>query len=194
MSTVAVVTRNQSESDRDLAERHLHGDRAAFDEVYGRFSTMVYNLALRMSGSESEAADCVQETFLRVYRHLGKFRGRSNLKTWVFRIALNCCRSRFRRRLTRRRWVDSGGDELIDQTPSDGRSPEDEAAAAETAQRVQRALGDLRPVFREAVVLRDLQGLSYREMASVLGVRIGTVRSRIARGREQLRRIMEQES
>jgi RNA polymerase sigma-70 factor (ECF subfamily) len=187
----ALVRTDLIESDRDLARRHRYGDEEAFEEVYERFESMVYNLALRMGGNEAEAADCTQETFLRVFRYLGKFRGKSNLKTWVFRIALNCCRSRYRKKSTRRRYLDFGGEELIERTADSGRSPEQRVVAAELSEHVQGALSQLRPVYREAVILRDLQGLSYDEMATVLGVKLGTVRSRIARGREQLRTVLE---
>jgi RNA polymerase sigma-70 factor (ECF subfamily) len=193
MTTAALAPADLIETDRELAERHRYGDADAFDEVYERFESMVYNLALRMGGDEAEAADCTQETFLRVYRHLGGFRGRSNLKTWVFRIALNCCRSRYRKRATRRRYLDSSGDEIIDRVADESRNPEERAAAVELSLQVQRALSEVAPVYREAVILRDLQGLTYDEMASVLGIKLGTVRSRIARGREQLRQLMEPE-
>jgi len=193
MATAALAPANLIKTDRELAERHRYGDVDAFDEVYERFESMVYNLALRMGGDEAEAADCAQETFLRVYRHLGGFRGKSNLKTWVFRIALNCCRSRYRKRATRQKYMDSSGDEVIDRVADEARNPEQRAAAAELSLQVQRALAEVAPVYREAVILRDLQGLTYDEMASVLGVRLGTVRSRIARGREQLRHLMKPE-
>jgi RNA polymerase sigma-70 factor (ECF subfamily) len=191
MATAALASRDLIKSDRELAERHRYGDEKAFEEVYERFVSMVYNLALRMGGNEADAADCAQETFLRVYRHLGSFRGKSNLKTWVFRIALNCCRSRYRKQATRRRYVDFGGDEMIERTADSARNPEQHATAAQLSNQVQEALSEVLPAYREAVILRDLQGLTYEEMASVLGVRLGTVRSRIARGRERLRQVLE---
>ena len=191
MATAALVPTDLIESDLELAQRHRYGDEAAFDEVHERFESMVYNLALRMGGNEADAADCTQETFLRVYRYLGNYRGRSNLKTWVFRIALNCSRSRFRKKATRRRYLESGADEVIQRAVDGRRDPEQRAAAAELSRQVQRALLQVPRVYREAVVLRDLQGLSYEEIASVLRIRLGTVRSRLARGRDAVRRIME---
>lgn len=177
--------------DIDLAERHRSGDAHAFDEVYERFGDMVYNLALRLSGHREEAADLTQEIFLRVYRHLGSFGGRSTLKTWVFRVAVNHCRDRLSRHalLTLPIEEETGENGKAFADPS--RSPEDLALAADDGRRVTEGLDHLAPVFREAVVLRDLEGLSYEEIAEVLGVRVGTVRSRIARGREQLRVFLE---
>lgn len=92
----AFVQTDLIESDRNLARRHRYGDGEAFEEVYERFEAMVSKLAWRVGGNEAEEADCTQETCLRVFRYLARFRGKSNLKTLVFRIALNCCRSCYR--------------------------------------------------------------------------------------------------
>ena len=152
---------------------------------------MVFNLSFRLSGNYEEAADLTQEIFLRVYRHLGSFGGRSSLKTWIFRIAVNHCRDRLSRwrPLTQPLGDDPSEGEVAYADPS--RGPEELAVAAEEGRLVAEGLAKLPPVFREAVVLRDIEGLSYEEIAEVLGVRIGTVRSRIARGRDQLRVLLE---
>ena len=94
VATVYPVVHHDVALDVALVERHRCGDLQAFDEVYERFGEMVYNLALRLAGNREEAADLTQEVFLRIYRHLGSFGGRSTLKTWVFRIAINHCRDR----------------------------------------------------------------------------------------------------
>ena len=175
----------------DLAQRHAYGDPEAFEEVYRRFGTMVFNLALRMAGREEVAEDLVQDIFLRVHRHLARFNGRSSLKTWIYRVAINQCRSK----LGRRRWFtqplaeenEGEGVHLVDAA----RTPESRTLAHDAARQVSRGLAKVKPKFREAVVLRDLEGLTYEEIAQVLGVRIGTVRSRIARGRDQLRVVLE---
>lgn len=178
-------------SDLELAERHLHGDAEAFEEVYHRFLAMVYNMALRMSGSPQRAEDLTQEIFLRIFRHLGRFSGRSTLKTWVYRVTVNHCRSKLGRRrmstMPLREEDAETGVQLVDER----RDPEGRTLASDAGRRVAEALLEVKPLFREAVVLRDLQGLAYDEIAEVLGVRIGTVRSRIARGRDQLRQILE---
>jgi RNA polymerase sigma-70 factor, ECF subfamily len=178
-------------TDVALVERHRSGDLQAFDEVYERFGEMVYNLAARLAGNREEAADLTQEIFLRIFRHLGSFGGRSTLKTWVFRIAVNHCRDRLSRRHPAMQSIDvengEGGVALADPA----RGPEALALAADEGRRVAAGLTRIPAVFREAVVLRDLEGLSYDEIAEVLGVRVGTVRSRIARGRDQLRTLLE---
>jgi RNA polymerase sigma-70 factor, ECF subfamily len=190
VATVSAVV-HDLEVDVELAERHRCGDVRAFNEVYARFEEMVYNLAFRLSGNYEEAADLTQEIFLRIYRHLGSFGGRSSLKTWIFRIAVNHCRDRLSRwrPLTQPLGDDPGEGEVAYADPS--RGPEELAVAADEGRRVAEGLAKLAPVFREAVVLRDIEGLSYEEIADVLGVRIGTVRSRIARGRDQLRVLLE---
>ncbi len=176
-----------------LAERHRVGDPAAFEEIYRAYEEMVFNLALRLSGDRERAADLSQEIFLRVYRHLGSFRGHSSLKTWIYRVAINHCRSR----LARRRPPSQPGrddEERLARLADPRRSPEERVVASDRARRVERALTGLPRPFREAVVLRDLEGLAYDEIAEVLGTRLGTVRSRIARGRGMLRAALEEEN
>ena len=190
VATVSAVV-HDLEVDVELVERHRCGDARAFNEVYARFEEMVFNLAFRLSGNYEEAADLTQEIFLRIYRHLGSFGGRSSLKTWIYRIAVNHCRDRLSRwrPLTQPLGDDPSEGEVAYADPA--RGPEELAVAADEGRRVAEGLARLAPAFREAVVLRDIEGLSYEEIADVLGVRIGTVRSRIARGRDQLRVLLE---
>ncbi len=181
------------EADLELIERHRVGDLTAFDEIFNRYEHMVFNLALRMSGDREEAADLSQEIFLRVYRHMGRFRGRSSLKTWIYRVALNCCRSRLsRRRLPVLSVPDAAGD-VLERIRDRRAGPERLAIGKDRARQLFDALLKLPRVYREAVVLRDVEELAYDEIAAVLGVRLGTVRSRIARGRDRLRRMLEAE-
>jgi RNA polymerase sigma-70 factor (ECF subfamily) len=194
VATVYPAVRHEVALDVELVERHRAGDLQAFDEVYARFGEMVYNLAVRLSANREEAADLTQEIFLRVYRHLGSFGGRSTLKTWVFRVAVNHCRDRLSRHVPPMQSIDDSSEEGGVVIADPGRGPEELAMAADEGRRVTRGLARLPQVFREAVVLRDLEGLSYEEIAEVLGVRVGTVRSRIARGREQLRLLLEEGS
>ncbi len=182
-----------AQGDLDLVQRHRYGDEAAFEEVYHRFDQMIFNLAYRMAGGDAEkAADWTQEIFLRIYRYLDRFKGKSSLKTWVYRIALNHCRSK----LSRRRWfttplAEEAGYEEGVELEEPGRGPEETALNQDRGRMLNRALAQLPATFREAVVLCDIQGLSYQEIAEVLDIRMGTVRSRIARGRERLRTILE---
>lgn len=176
-------------ADRTLVERHLWGDPAAFEELYRAHAEMVYNLALRLSGDPEGALDLSQEVFLRIHRHLPKFRGRSSLKTWIYRVTVNHCRSRLRRRRPSTRPL-AAEEERLAGLADPRRGPEERALADDAGRRLAAALAELPAKLREAVVLRDLEGLEYEEIARVLGVRIGTVRSRIARGRSRLREVL----
>lgn len=175
----------------DLVQRHRYGDPQAFEEVYEEFGGMVYNLALRMSGRPGQAEDLTQEVFLRIHRYLGRFNGRSSLKTWVYRVTLNHCRSRLgRKKYFTQPLAEETGDGTGVELRETRRDPEQRAQASEASRQVAAALPQVKQVFREALILRDLEELTYEEIAQVLGVRLGTVRSRIARGRDQLRQVL----
>lgn len=186
--SAAATIRTQEAS---LLERHRQGDGQAFRELYREFEGMVYNLALRMSSNPADAEDITQETFIRAYRHLKKFKGKSSLKTWVFRIALNCSNTRLGRRGRRLAHRVDDSESELERLADEGRSPEERALATDLSAAVRVGLDHLPSRYREAVLLRDFEGLDYAEIAEVLGVRIGTVRSRIARGRQQLRKRLE---
>lgn len=178
-----------AQRERDLVDRHRRGDESAFDEFYDQFSSMIYNLTLRQCGDPTLAQDLSQEVLIRIYRNLGRFRGKSSLKTWTYRVCINHCRSRLGRRqvkmlsLTR----DTGKmHEIVDPA----RGPEDHAIARGEVEKLAGALPEMEGIYREALLLRDLEDLSYQDIADILEVPIGTVRSRISRGREQLRRLL----
>ena len=172
------------------------GDAAAFEILVDRYSGDIYALLYRLTENAEEASDLTQDTFLRALRSIRGFRGGSELKTWLFRIAINESRNRFRWWKRRRRDVTISLDTTIGETETplsaliaDGSvSPEDAALAREREYALQAALLDLSQVFREAIILCDIQGLSYEETAVALDIGIGTVKSRISRGREELRR------
>ncbi|NOT48950.1 MAG: sigma-70 family RNA polymerase sigma factor [Acidobacteria bacterium] len=172
------------------------GDGEAFDDLIGLYSADVYGMLCRLTENPEEAADLTQETFLSALTAIKGFRGDAGLKTWLFRIAINHSRNRFRWWKRRRRDVtvsldaEIGNSETkVHETLSDkGKSPEDLAIANEREAALMTALSSLPDIFREAIVLCDLECLSYEEISGSLGLNIGTVKSRIARGREELRR------
>ena len=190
---IAHLARGGTDEDLALVERHRRGDPTAFDEVFERYQRLVYSVALRLSGDRERAADLTQEIFLRIYRHLGRFEGRSSLDTWIYRVAINCCRSRLSRRRPKTQSLPDAAAEMVEELRDRAPNPERRAISRDAGRRLGRALTSLPAAFREAVVLRDVEGLTYKEIAEVLGVRIGTVRSRIARGRERLRESMEKD-
>ena len=175
--------------DERAVSRFLAGDVSGFEAIVRRYSGMVFTLAARLVGP-LDAEDVVQETFLRAWRGLESFRGESSLKTWLYAIALNRVRAR-RGTLARLRARFGAGERpgadpdfsLVDGLADTGLSPEENALRSEERRRLRKAVLGLPEEFRLAVVLRDLEGLSYDEVAAVLSVPIGTVRSRLARGR-----------
>jgi RNA polymerase sigma-70 factor (ECF subfamily) len=179
--------------DLGLIESLRQGSERAYEELIGRFQQPVYTLALRLLSSPDEASDVVQEVFLKVFRNIGSFRGQSSLKTWIYRITVNeahNARRWFFRHKRREVELDQSPDESRNwkETLSDGsRSPYDEALDREQHVMIEAALKKINPIFREAVVLRDITDLSYEEIAEILNVSLGTVKSRILRGREALR-------
>ena len=191
-SSVAVRT-----SDEPLFIDKLRaGDAAAFETLIDRYSGAIYALLFRLTENAEEASDLTQDTFLRALRSIKKFRGDSELKTWLFRIAINESRNRFRWWKRRRRDVTISLDATIGDSDltfgetlaETSASPEDEALARERQYALKAALLDIPEVYREAIILCDIQGLSYDETAAALGIGMGTVKSRISRGREELRR------
>lgn len=184
-----------------LIVRLRAGEMAAFDELVEQYQPLVYALAWRILNDVEDARDATQEAFIKVYRHFSKFRGEASLKTWICRIAINQARSaeRWWRRRRRNETVSLdartifGDDDETpagDRFPSDGASPEAETLTREKLRQLETALLGLKKDFRIAVVLRDIEGLSYEEIAYATDVSVGTVKSRIARGRETLRQLM----
>ena len=179
--------------DLRLVESLREGSEWAYEELLTRFQQPVYTLALRLLNNQSEACDVVQEVFLKVFRNVGNFRGQSTLKTWIYRITVNeahNARRWFFRHRHREVDLDANPQEKRDwkEIISDNsRSPFDVAFDRERHVMIEAALDRINPIFRESVVLRDITDLSYEEIAGILGVSLGTVKSRILRGREALR-------
>jgi len=179
--------------DLRLVEALREGSDSAYEELLHRFQQPVYALAFRLLNDRSDASDVVQEVFLKVFRNVGSFRGQSSLKTWMYRITVNeahNARRWFFRHRQRELDLDTGSPDSKDwreSIPDNGRSPYDETLDSERHVMIEAALDRINPSFRDAVVLRDVMDLSYEDIADVLGVSLGTVKSRILRGREALR-------
>jgi RNA polymerase sigma-70 factor (ECF subfamily) len=181
-------------------ERLKRSDPAAFEKLVNERSGEIYGLLYRLTENAEEARDLTQETFLRAFQSIGQFRGESDLRTWIYRIAINQARNRWR--WWRRRHRDStvsidasdaaGNSALMAQLRTGNSSnPEHGALAHERERALRKALSGLRRVYREAVVLRDIEGFAYEEIAVALDISVGTVKSRLARGRQELRRKLE---
>jgi RNA polymerase sigma-70 factor (ECF subfamily) len=184
------------EDEAALVSELRSGSESAFNWLVTHYHGPVYGLLAGMLNDPSEAADVTQEVFLKAFRGIHDFREDSSLRTWLYRIAV-------REMLNHRRWFwrhlrlhssiegDSGEESPVAEITDAGLSPFDLAATHEAQLGVRQALRQVAPVFRSAVILRDLEGLSYEEVAEVLDVSVGTVKSRILRGRRELRKILE---
>jgi len=190
---VAPVLIREDESSLVLDLRS--GVESAYEALIQRFEQPVFNIVSRLLDDPSDAADVVQEVFLKIFRNIVSFRQDSSLKTWIYRIAVNEARNH-RRWFSRHRRQEVGlegaeGEEprgCQDWLPDPGRSPFDLALDRETRQLIEDALLKLNPKFRAALVLREIEGLSYEEIAEILDVSLGTVKSRILRGRDALKK------
>jgi len=182
-------------ADVALVERASSGDSGAFEALVEKYQDRVYNIALRMTRRPEEAEDVTQETFLKVYRALPNFGGRSKVYTWIFRIAVNASLSRLRS-LGRRRdhevtmpigstSEDEDAPAALDPASREA-TPAESAETADSAQRVQRAIDQLGEDDRAVVVLRDFEGLSYDEIAEAVGSTRAAVKSRLHRARLEL--------
>ena len=174
-----------------LVQRCATGEEAACAELVADHQRMVVQLAMNLLGDRDEALDLSQEVFLRVFRTIYRFRGQSSLRTWIYRIAVNQARNRHRFWRRRHRADQVSLDQHIathGELLSSGESKPDRMfAQKELAERLQRALDHLPFDQRTAIVLREIDGLSYEEIAFSLGVAVGTVKSRLTRARQALR-------
>ncbi len=183
--------------DARLASALRERSEEAYELLVSRFQQPVYNLVYRLLADPGESCDVVQEVFLKIFRNIGTFRSQSSLKTWIYRIAVNEVHN-YRRWFFRHRRQEvvledesQGGKNFGDTVPDRGRSPYDCALDGEKRVMIEEALARINPMFRAAVVLRDVEDLSYEEIADILDISLGTVKSRITRGRDAMRRQLE---
>jgi RNA polymerase sigma-70 factor (ECF subfamily) len=186
-----------STSETALVESCRQGDAEAFARLVGLHQGMVYNLAVRLLGDGEEARDLSQEVFLQVHRTLGRFEGRSSLKTWIFRIVVNLGRNRQRWWRRRFRHRSCGIDDIspreearVSANSASSSSPYELARRRERALKVQAALLRLSFDHRAILLLKEVEELSCDQIAAALGIPEGTVKSRLARARDSLRRVL----
>ena len=181
-------------AEQNLVVRLCDGDNAAYEALIDRFEQPVFNLVSRLLENPADAADVTQEVFLKVFRNIGSFRGKSSLKTWIYRIAVNESRNQrrwFGRHRKQEVAIESAcqeSDNPRDVLPDPGPSPLEQLMDRERQELLGMALSGINPNFRAVLVLREIEGLNYEEIAEILEISLGTVKSRILRGREALRR------
>ena len=173
------------------------GIDSAYEELLHRFQQPVYSMVYRLLGDQNDAGDVMQEIFIKIFRSVHTFREKSSLRTWIYRIAVNEVHNHrrwFARHKKREVAIEHEGSEsrVFDVTRDPGPSPFDFALDRETRALIEAALEEISPVFRTAVVLRDVEGLGYEEISEILQISMGTVKSRIVRGRESLRRVLNE--
>ncbi|NTV91513.1 MAG: sigma-70 family RNA polymerase sigma factor [Clostridiales bacterium] len=184
------------ENEKSLIDRSKAGDIEAFEQLVEKYQKKVFNIALRTIDNYADASDMAQEVFIRVYRAIGSFKEQSSFSTWLYKITTNVCLDELRKRKNKRavsldeeiRFEDG---EAKRQYESSDPRPEDTAEKNELKRIVKEAIGKLSEEHRMAIVLRDLQGFSYEEMAVMLNLPEGTVKSRINRARQALKNILQ---
>jgi len=174
------MTASRANEDLDLVHRFLAGDRRAFDELMSAHEDRVFSICLRIMRDREHALDAVQETFVKVFRRADHFTGESAFSTWLYRVAVNTCYDQLRK-LKRRH-----ADPLPETNDPIDVSAGDELTAVELRPDLQSALERISDEFRAAVILSDLEGLPLADVAEILGVPVGTVKSRVFRARRQL--------
>lgn len=171
-------------------QRVLDGDVNEYEKLVLEYQKNVYNLALRMTGNAEDAADMAQEAFIKAYNSLASYRGDSRFSVWLYRIVSNVCldflRARKRRQTVPLSVVDDEGEETELEISDESASPEKLMERSMTRDAVRRGLQELTPEYRQILILRELQGMSYDEIAETLGLESGTVKSRIFRARKKL--------
>jgi len=187
----------KSMREEELIARTVAGDTSAFDEIIIEYQDRIFNTLFRILGNRDDADEAAQETFLKAFRALPNFKGGSRFSTWLYRIALNAASDRIRKirhiRDNEEFSLDSVSSGREDgaptkvYTPSKEPPPDDVALARETGVEIQKAIDSLDEEFRSVIVLKDVEGMNYEEIARVLHVSLGTVKSRLFRARDKLR-------
>jgi RNA polymerase sigma-70 factor (ECF subfamily) len=191
------TTEPASGDEKTVVERAQNGDMGAFDTLIQRYQDQVYSVAYRLVGNEDDAADVAQEVFLAFFRYIGSYRGDSKLSTWLYRITVNMAKNLWSRQKRQGYEVTESLDDPRDDDPDSpapvemladpAPNPRHRAAGSEIVGVIERKLQEIEPEFREAIVLRFIEGLSYEEIAEVTKEPLGTVKSRIFRARKALK-------
>ena len=185
----------EQENDALLVQQAKDGDMAAFERLIIQYEKMVYNIALKMMSNQEDAKDVSQDVFIKLFRNLDKFKGDSSFSTWTYRIAVNTCIDELRKRkkkMTVSIDMETEGEdskikrELTDNAPT----PEESYLEKEGTEKIRAAMEQLSNDHKMMITLRDFQGLSYTEIAEITELSLGTVKSRIARARLQLKNLL----
>ncbi|WP_324824147.1 RNA polymerase sigma factor [Sinanaerobacter sp. ZZT-01] len=179
--------------EKELITRAKTGDETSFEQLIESCKTKAYNIAWRYMRNEQDALDALQESFIKVFRHLGKFKGESSFDTWVYRIVVNTCNDMLRKNNNLKAVTTvfaNDEEEVVVRLPDTGPTPWEALERKEKSQFILDCLETLQPDQKEIIILRDIHGFSYQELTEVLECSIGTVKSRINRARKRLKQII----
>ena len=184
--------KKDSPTDEELIERFQNGDVYAFEQIVKRYKNQLLNFAYRFLGDIEDSEDIVQETFLRIFRKRNAYKNIAKFSTWIYTITGNLAKTELRRRKKRKLFSISslGYDEKDYELPDHRRGPEEKADSVVKEEIIQKAIDVLSPKFKEVVILRDIQELSYEEISKILKIPLGTVKSRVNRARLKLQEIL----
>ncbi len=186
-------------SDKELIRSVNDGDMNAWESLMRRYAAKAYQIAYGVLGQKEDSEEVAQDAFVRIYRALPKFRGDSEFSTWMYRIVVNQARNKYRWNSRRGANLNVSINKPIDgddngtyyfDLPDKQKTPDDEVVFDEWSRRISEEMQNLPPVNREALILRNVKNLSYEQIAELLDCKVGTVKSRIARAREELRKRM----
>jgi len=181
----------QTPDDLTLIKNFKQGDTSAFGEIVLRYQDRIYNLCRHMLGNAHDAEDAAQDAFLKAYQALPRFQPEASLYTWLYRIATNTCIDYRKKPLFESLFGDSGeGERLVHDRASDAPSPEKLYQSKQIGRALQESLEKLSPKLRAIIILKEIEELSYEEIVDTLEISMGTVKSRIARAREELQKLM----
>lgn len=177
-------------NEKELIARLQARDEAAFEELIRQYEKKVYSLCARMCGNAEDAEEAAQDAFLALWRGIDRFRQESSLSTWIYRLASNACIDLMRRKKKGAGSVSLDDEELFVDAVDPAPQPHEEAERRETQRLLQEGLLSLPAEYRSILLLREIEGLSYSEISAALGLELGTVKSRISRGRTLLRNFL----
>lgn len=177
-------------NERELIARLQKRDEAAFEELIRQYEKKVYTLCFRMCGNSEDAEEAAQDAFLALWRGIDRFRQESSLSTWIYRLATNACIDTLRRRKKQSGSVSLDDEELFVDAVDTSPQPQETVEHREAQKLLQKGLSALPEEYRKVLILREIEGLSYTEIAESASIELGTVKSRISRGRSLLRNFL----
>lgn len=183
----------------NLVKRARSGDVAAFEQLIEDYQKRIFSIAFRMIQNQEDAADLTQEVIIKIFKNLDKFKGDAKFSTWVYRITTNTCLDELKKARRQNptysldKEIETDEGSLAGQLPDKRPTPEESAERKAVRSGVNAAIGKLGDEHRQVIVLRDIQGFSYEEIAEILNCSVGTVKSRISRARKNLKKILSQD-